>query len=571
LDRVEYAPVDLHVRLWDGEFMPLRRDDLLTMMAGFLLGMAVTPLLGYTWPLVFWSLTHPAAAIIGGGIGALLMLGLHRLMLDWLGWQTRRNPALFRRRLAENWLPLGIAVVGLIVTWVAVDYPQVDVFALWGVVGVVVLMTAAVQSQYLSVLRIVKIPRWLLPVTVIMLAAPIYLATMSHSVGQADTFEFQVTAYSLGVAHPTGYPLYVMLGHAFAWLIPVGSVAWRVNLTALIPAVLAVAGLAVLSRRTGMHTLSAFIAAVTLTLSLTFWRAAAAAEVYALHNLLIVIGLLVLWQLLNEKQDASPRLIYILALVFGLGLAHHLTIILFGPAALAAVLIARPRLTLRQWGTAVLIGLAGVSLTLYIPLRWPAITGEPMTLDAFVQYITGQQFAGALQWGLLRDPARWDVIGRIVLTQFNPQGMGAAVVGMTWLALLGFFATWWRHWRWGLVTTLVGAAYGLYGLAYNVPDVDVFLLPLFVVMALWLAEAITFSIHWRFKRRWALALVWTTLFMMAFASVEHWSMVDRSQQDGGEAWARTVIDAVAPDAVILADGEKIAPLEYVHRVEGLGP
>lgn len=37
-------------------------------------------------------------------------------------------------------------------------------------------------------------------------------------------------AWELGVAHPPGYPLFVLATKAFATLLPVGSVAWRANL-----------------------------------------------------------------------------------------------------------------------------------------------------------------------------------------------------------------------------------------------------------------------------------------------------------------------------------------------------
>src|SRR4030042_341930 len=57
-----------------------------------------------------------------------------------------------------------------------------------------------------------------------------YLVTLAPTVGQHDTFEFQVLSYELGIAHPTGYPLYTLLGKLFT-LVPLGNVAYRVNLS----------------------------------------------------------------------------------------------------------------------------------------------------------------------------------------------------------------------------------------------------------------------------------------------------------------------------------------------------
>src|SRR5690606_14091612 len=71
--------------------------------------------------------------------------------------------------------------------------------------------------------------RWVGPVFVAVALGPVYLLTMSSAVGAADAFEFQVVAPQLGIAHPTGYPLYLLLGKLFS-LLPFGTMAWRINL-----------------------------------------------------------------------------------------------------------------------------------------------------------------------------------------------------------------------------------------------------------------------------------------------------------------------------------------------------
>ena len=84
--------------------------------------------------------------------------------------------------------------------------------------------------------------RWqrLGPLLVVIGLLPVYWATTSQAVDAADTFEFQVVAPQLGIAHPTGYPLYLLLGKLFA-LLPAGTVAWRLNLASAIYGVLAAA------------------------------------------------------------------------------------------------------------------------------------------------------------------------------------------------------------------------------------------------------------------------------------------------------------------------------------------
>src|SRR5271170_3942197 len=57
----------------------------------------------------------------------------------------------------------------------------------------------------------------------------IYLLTLLPDIGWADAPELTTTAYTLGIAHPTGYSLYVLLTHLFARAGSTESVAWRVN------------------------------------------------------------------------------------------------------------------------------------------------------------------------------------------------------------------------------------------------------------------------------------------------------------------------------------------------------
>ncbi len=126
------------------------------------------------------------------------------------------------------------------------------------------------------------------------------MITLGDHVGQADTFEFQVVAPQLGIAHPTGYPLFVGLGKLFS-LLPVGSMAWRVNLSSAMFATIAVwliyrAIVALTSDR-----LAAALAAIALAASPVFWSQAVVAEVYALNALFVAAILFLLIKLAADS------------------------------------------------------------------------------------------------------------------------------------------------------------------------------------------------------------------------------------------------------------------------------
>ena len=68
----------------------------------------------------------------------------------------------------------------------------------------------------------------------------VYSWTLAPTVTLTDSGELIVAAYGLGVAHPPGTPLWVMLAH-LASLVPVGNVAVRINFSSAVFAALACA------------------------------------------------------------------------------------------------------------------------------------------------------------------------------------------------------------------------------------------------------------------------------------------------------------------------------------------
>ncbi len=77
------------------------------------------------------------------------------------------------------------------------------------------------------------LPHWTEPLAdgvVFVLAAVVYAGTAAPDVLPADFGEFQLVSALLGVAHPPGFPLYTLAGHAFIRLFPWGTPAYRLNL-----------------------------------------------------------------------------------------------------------------------------------------------------------------------------------------------------------------------------------------------------------------------------------------------------------------------------------------------------
>lgn len=177
----------------------------------------------------------------------------------------------------------------------------------------------------------------------------IYLATLQPDFGgPEDTPKFQFIGYVLGTPHPPGYPLYVLLSHAFVAL-PIGTIAYRANLFSAVMAAVACALAYVISRQLEARRWPAICAALGLATGASFWRGAVFAEVYSLAAAMaaLTIVLLLAW----GARGGTPRLLAAFG-AFAVGLGNHLTIVGLVPA-FAVYVLTRGR---RVWSVRLIAG-----------------------------------------------------------------------------------------------------------------------------------------------------------------------------------------------------------------------
>src|SRR6266581_8074265 len=123
-------------------------------------------------------------------------------------------------------------------------------------------------------------------------ALAFFLRTMYPGlVGSGVTAELQFAGPALGTPHVPGYPLYLLLSYAFSRL-PIGSVAYRVNLMSGAFGAVAAALAFLLMRRLDCRPAAAAAVALALALGRVFWSQATIAEVYTLAAALL-LGVLV--------------------------------------------------------------------------------------------------------------------------------------------------------------------------------------------------------------------------------------------------------------------------------------
>ncbi|MDX1959366.1 MAG: DUF2723 domain-containing protein [Leptospiraceae bacterium] len=152
----------------------------------------------------------------------------------------------------------------------------------------------------------------------------VYALTSPNTVTMEDSASFLITAKFLGVAHPPGYPLYVILGKIFSFL-PFASVAYRIH---LLNCFLASASLILFFEISYFFIKNMTLASISsffLSISFSFWFQAITAEVYML-NLFLFLVLLFLG--LDISQNWNEKKFHLFSFVFGLSLSNHWPLII---------------------------------------------------------------------------------------------------------------------------------------------------------------------------------------------------------------------------------------------------
>ena len=221
----------------------------------------------------------------------------------------------------------------------------------------------------------------------------LYLVTLAPNTAMWDTSEYIAAAYTLGLPHPPGNPLFVLIGRVFAILPIASSIAARVNiLAALCSAVSAGMWFLVTERvlvgwfpERWQRIVGGTLAAVIGATAFSVWNQSVVNEkVYtvSLVGIAIISWLMIRW---SDEPDGrrSDRILVLVAYLLGLGYANHMAGMLAGPAATLAVIIRRPRTLIRWKLVLACVGALVLGMTPFAmqPIRsawYPAINeGEP--------------------------------------------------------------------------------------------------------------------------------------------------------------------------------------------------
>ncbi len=408
------------------------------------------------------------------------------------------------------------------------------------------------------------------PGLVFFIAVSVYLRTMAPTIGPIDSGELSLVCQSLGIAHPTGYPLYTLIGRLWVFLIPFGELAWKLNLLSALFMAFSVSWLYRILAELEIRNEIAFSSSLIYAFSPVIWQQAVFLEVYALTALLAVT---LLWLGIRYHKCREDRYFLLGAFITGLGLGNHLSLLWLIPGLLMLSFAGSGRARMKIVVAGALLFLSGLSIYLFLPIRsglGPLFNwGDPSNWERLFWHISGKQYR---VW--MFSQSAEELLGN--LGKFGRLWLGNPAVYLWWLILPGISLALKKSKAvfWTLFTIFVLAVF--YGVNYSIPDIEAYFLPAFIVSFILTA----FGLEW--LRRLvvgrlpvpnagaAVSGILLSLFILPLTL--NFRSGDNSRSRLAYSLASNVLESAAPNGLILTDNWNIySPCLYLIQNDNLRP
>ena len=306
-----------------------------------------------------------------------------------------------------------------------------------------------------------------------------YVYSLCPDVYLIDSGELATISYTLGIAHPTGYPLYTLISYFFAHL--PGEPIRNLNLLSALFSAAAAVVLYLAARKVTKNATSAFITAALFAFSPTIWRTSITNEVYPLTGLCAVLVIYLLFTL------RSTRILYLILYLIGLALTNHIIFLSIAVPVLCYLVI-----TYRPGIQRILVGLLflflGLTMYFYVITRTiggaDIAWGNAYNLQRLFWHVTGKQYQ---VWMFSLSVAE---IGQNLIN-------GLRILGRNFLYLmiipsLSGFVVLYKKDRtkfWLMLAILILNM--LYAINYSIPDIEPYYIPSLIVLIFTFAYGLT--------------------------------------------------------------------------------
>lgn len=372
-----------------------------------------------------------------------------------------------------------------------------------------------------------RLVKWGYPLLGVLLVA-LYARTAAPGPTFSDGPEIVTGIVTLGVIHPTGYPLFTLVAHAFVKLLPIDvQPCVKVSLfNALCAGAAAIFTAHVartfallihppedgdLEKGRPLADIAGLFAGGLLGTAPLVWDQVRIPEVYAFH---LFLAAWALYGVTRFEVTRKAGYLVMSGLAIGLGLAHHVTMVYMLPAAIVYVAVTEPSLLYspfvwpvvkigrlfkkdfrkdakiqRAWVFVVVLVVGFLPAVFYLYLLWANSHSVGLTWggvkdwDGLYFHMMGKQYTKFMAW---KDIGTYLArVGRLPDT-FDRQFLTVGTV----LLIPGLVAGFRRAWRFSLLLVLIALFFLGHGIYYSVGDYQTYFLPAVMAMAVFLGAGL---------------------------------------------------------------------------------
>jgi len=410
----------------------------------------------------------------------------------------------------------------------------------------------------------------------------IYLKTLLPTVSGWDTGEFQTITYSLDIAHPTGYPAYILLGKLFITIFPFFSVAWKMNFFSALCTITGCIVLFLLNYNLTKNHFCSFTSSLILGLNPTIWRTSLRADPHTLHLLFICIIFFLIFKMIHKKRI---KLFPITCFLVGISLGNHMLTIFTLPAVfltLTTIFFANKNINKSLHITLLSLFVLLLGLSVYILLPILGTIKKPLTTNYqinnfqnFKRHVLGQDFQGFVKGWVKGDFLLSLKYYLSVHSVYFP-----ILVSLT--ALIGFLILFYEKFKISFLFTITFFLTLIFSLKYPNADLERYFMVPFLIFIIWFNYGISFMNRFAknlFPKKTYLnklsLFFFCCLFLIpviAFYSFnfrKNYFELDQSKNFHNLSHAYETFNNIDKNGIIISWWSPATPLWYLQKVEGI--
>lgn len=441
----------------------------------------------------------------------------------------------------------------------------------------------------------------------------IYLFTLGRSLSEFDSGELALAQATLSIPHPTGYPLFTIIGFLFSKLpLPLSTII-KLNLLNSIWCSLTVVVLVKTSamilinseflfrknlvKESVKNTFSnvmlvSVFSGLMLAFSATFWLQSTKVEVYALQIFItsliiyqtvkLIINYLPSVSLNNHTYRSIVKQGLTVSLLIALGFSNHLMTVYLLPALIFAFifLYGLNKESLKSFAILVTIVFL-IALLFYLGMMFraqmspPWSYGDPSNISRLVDHITARDYSKYLldsTEGILKQSSKFL---KMLSFNFSMENFSVGEFGFSlFLGIAGLFSLFLLRKEIAVFISLIFITSVLTAFSYNIPDINEYFLVVFFIFAFSSIIPINLFLNIIEKKKYFRnSLIFFLILLLIIQLIGNFNYANRSGFYVIEDFFKSSVSRLPKGSIFLTDnwGSLLSPALYYQNVENIRP